>query len=101
MSVPHFLALPALLEDTELAAIVPRPLAHSFARTHAIATHELPYPTSPIEVRILWHERHEGDPSQEWLHEVVRRSAEGVRSGAKQSADHDAPDKRKLTAKKA
>jgi hypothetical protein len=41
VSVPHFLALPALLEDTELAAIVPRPLAHSFARTHSIATHAL------------------------------------------------------------
>ncbi|MBR0756496.1 LysR family transcriptional regulator [Bradyrhizobium jicamae] len=91
VSVPHFLALPALLEDTELAAIVPRPLAHSFARTHAIATHELPYPTSPIEVRVLWHERHEGDPAQEWLHEVVRRSAEDVRSGAKQSAGNAPP----------
>jgi hypothetical protein len=39
---PYFLALPALLEDTELAAIVPRPLAHSFARTHSVVTYELP-----------------------------------------------------------
>lgn len=87
VTVPHFLALPALLEDTELAAIVPRPLAQSFARTHPIAVHELPYPTSPLEVRLLWHERHEGEPSQEWLHEVVRRSAEGVRAGPKPVAE--------------
>lgn len=87
-SVPYFLALPALLEDTELAAIVPRPLAHYFARTHSIAIYELPYPTTLLEVRILWHERNEGQPSQEWLHEIVRRSTEHLRAGSKQSAEN-------------
>jgi hypothetical protein len=29
VSLPHFLALPALLENTDLAAIIPRPLARS------------------------------------------------------------------------
>jgi DNA-binding transcriptional LysR family regulator len=87
-SVPYFLALPALLEDTELAAIVPRPLAHYFARTHSIAIYELPYPTTPLEVRMLWHERNEGQPSQEWLHEIVRRSTEHLRARSKQSAEN-------------
>ena len=86
VSVPHFLALPALLEDTGLAAIVPRPLADSFARTHAIRTYELPYSTASLEVRLLWHEREEGEPSQEWLHEVVRRATEHLRTGAAQRA---------------
>jgi DNA-binding transcriptional LysR family regulator len=87
VSVPHFLAVPALLEDTELAAIVPRALAHSFARTHSVAIYELPYPTTPLEVRVLWHERNEGEPSQEWLHDIVRRSTEHLRADSKQSAE--------------
>lgn len=55
VSSPHSLALPALLEDSTFSAIVPRPLARALERTHAIATYELPYATTPLEVRLLWH----------------------------------------------
>jgi DNA-binding transcriptional LysR family regulator len=79
--LPHFLALPALLQDSELAAIVPRPLAKALAQNHSIATYELPYTTTPVEVRLLWHERVEGEPSQDWLHEILRRAAEDIRRG--------------------
>jgi DNA-binding transcriptional LysR family regulator len=79
VSLPHFLALPALLEDTKLAAIVPRPLARAFATKYPITTQELPYPTTPLEVRLLWHQRAEGDPSHEWLHEILRRATEPLR----------------------
>ena len=87
ITVPHFLAIPALLAGTELAAIVPRPLAVAFARSHAVAIHELPYPTTPVEVRLLWHERQEGDTSHKWLHEVVRRSTEHLRQVTERSSN--------------
>jgi DNA-binding transcriptional LysR family regulator len=82
ISLPHFLALPAFLDGSGMSAIVPRPLADSFARTNPISIHELPYPTSRLEVRSLWHERHEGDASQDWLHDVMRRATEHLRAGA-------------------
>jgi DNA-binding transcriptional LysR family regulator len=81
VSLPHFLALPALLDGSGLAAIVPRPLANSFARSHAIEIYELPYATTRLEVRSLWHQRHEGDASQDWLHDVMRRATDHLRSG--------------------
>jgi DNA-binding transcriptional LysR family regulator len=80
VSLPHFLALPALLDNSSLAAIVPRPLADAFATTHPIAIYELPYPTTRLEVRSLWHERHEGDASQNWLHEAIRRATNHLRT---------------------
>jgi DNA-binding transcriptional LysR family regulator len=80
VSLPHFLAVPALLENTELAAIVPRPLAKALAARHPIATHELPYPTTLLEVRLLWHQRVDGDPSHTWLHEILRRATEPLRA---------------------
>jgi hypothetical protein len=45
-----------------------------------LAVHELPYPTTRFTVAALWHERHQGDASQNWLHEAVRRATEGLRS---------------------
>jgi DNA-binding transcriptional LysR family regulator len=80
ISLPHFLALPAFLDGSGMSAIVPRPLADAFARTNPIAIHELPYPTTRLEVSSHWHERHEGDASQDWLHEVMRRATEHLRA---------------------
>jgi len=81
VTLPHFLAVPGLLQDTELAAIVPRPLAKALAQNYPIATYELPYAATPLEVRLLWHERVDGEPAHEWLHDVLRRAAEGLRRG--------------------
>jgi DNA-binding transcriptional LysR family regulator len=88
VSLPHFLALPALLEHTDLTAIVPRPLAGSLARTHGLSTHELPYKTKVVDVSILWHERTTRDAPQEWLREMLRRAAEPLRN---RSAEFDNP----------
>ena len=79
VSLPHFLALPALLENTDLAAIVPRPLAKSLARAHPLSTHELPYKTAPVDVGTLWHERTLKDAPQEWLREMLKRATEPLR----------------------
>jgi DNA-binding transcriptional LysR family regulator len=86
VSLPHFLALPALIEDTKFAAIVPRPLARAFAAKHAIAVHELPYRTMALQVQMLWHQRSDGDPWHEWLHAVLRRASESLRSEAHRKA---------------
>jgi hypothetical protein len=66
-----------------MAAIVPRPLADAFARNISIAMHELPYPTTRLEVRLLRHERYEGDASQDWLHDVMVRATDHLRANAK------------------
>ena len=72
--------MPAFLESATHAAIVPPPLSQSFARLFPLAVHELPYPTTRFTVAALWHERHQGDASQNWLHEAVRRATESLRS---------------------
>jgi DNA-binding transcriptional LysR family regulator len=82
ISLSHFLALPALLADTELAAIVPRPLARSLASIHPLSTYELPYKTSLVDVGVLWHERKTNDAPQQWLREMLRRATGSLRAGS-------------------
>jgi DNA-binding transcriptional LysR family regulator len=74
--LPHFLALPSLLDGGDLAAIVPRPLAELLASTTSLSIHELPYKSSGVDVGIMWHERNANDKSQKWLREMLRRAAE-------------------------
>jgi DNA-binding transcriptional LysR family regulator len=80
VSLPHFLALPSLLADAHLTAIVPRPLAKVLARVHPLSTHELPYKTASVDVSVLWHERNTDDAPQVWLRRMLRRAAEPLRS---------------------
>lgn len=79
VSLPHFLALPALLQRSDLAAIVPRPLGQSPARMHALSIRELPYKTSSLHVGALWHERNAKDETQEWLRGMLMRATEALR----------------------
>jgi DNA-binding transcriptional LysR family regulator len=94
VSLPHFLALPALLEHTDLTAVVPRPLGRSLARTHQLSTHELPYKPSMVDVSVLWHEGTAKDAPQQWLREMLRRATEPLRS---RLADFESPARSSTT----
>ena len=82
LSLPHFLALPALLEDGELVAIVPRPLAALLARVHPLSLHELPYETATMDVAVLWSERGFGDAAQDWLRGMLTQATASLRPAA-------------------
>lgn len=80
VSLPHFLALPTLLEDTDLTAIVPRPLAKLLVRRHPLSMYELPYQTALQEVSVLWPERNGDNTPQDWLRAILTRAAEPLRA---------------------
>ncbi len=79
VSLPHFVALPSLLEQSDLTAIVPRPLAVSLARTQPLSIYELPYRSGSFDVSVLWHERTNDDVPQRWLLDLLARATEHVR----------------------
>lgn len=80
VSLPHFLALPALLQRSDLVAIVPRPLANSLISMHPLRMYELPYKASPVQVSVLWNERNADDAPQKWLREILSRATEPLRA---------------------
>ncbi len=82
LSLPHFLALPPLLEDGELTAIVPRPLAVLLARVHPLSIHELPYEAAVMDVAVLWPERNFGDAAQDWLRGILTEATASLRPAA-------------------
>jgi DNA-binding transcriptional LysR family regulator len=80
VSLPHFLALPTVLENTDLTAIVPRPLAKLLVFRHPLSMYELPYATSSQDVRLVWPKRNVGNAPQEWLRLILTRAAEPLRA---------------------
>jgi hypothetical protein len=57
---PHFMALPSMLGETDLIAIVPSLLGPIF-RVAGIVASRLPYAAKPAPARLVWHRRSKAD----------------------------------------
>jgi DNA-binding transcriptional LysR family regulator len=68
LSVPHFLVLVALLEKTDLVAMVPARLVHASKTLRVVAP---PIEIPGYEMSMLWHERVHRDPAHRWLREFI------------------------------
>lgn len=69
MLVAHALAVPSLLADSDMLALLPSPLAQAFARDHGLVAAPVPYSSRPVQVHAIWHERSEADAAHAWIRE--------------------------------
>ncbi|MGJ7506087.1 LysR substrate-binding domain-containing protein [Variovorax sp. GT1P44] len=75
MTVPHALAIPALLRDTHMLSIVPASLAMVLAKSGDLLRRQPPYEAGTSTLRAVWHGRDEHDVGHAWLREMVARTA--------------------------
>jgi len=78
LSVAHSLAIPALLRDTDMIALVPSPLAAEFARTDGLIASVAPFAAPQSVVMAVWHQRNTHDPAHAWLRKQIADVAQGV-----------------------
>ncbi|HEY4353775.1 MAG TPA: LysR substrate-binding domain-containing protein [Paraburkholderia sp.] len=80
VSVAHSLAIPALLRDSDMMALVPSPLGREFERDGELRTQPLPYTSPAASVRGVWHSRNAADPALQWLRKQILDVASEVRT---------------------
>ncbi len=69
--LPHFLAAPMLVAESDMILSLPRLLAHRLAAATPIAVLELPLETGVFTPSMIWHERRHDDPAHAWLRRQV------------------------------
>lgn len=67
----HFLALPAIIERTDLAAVMPGAIAHRFINTERCALLSNALPHSTFTVSLHWSRRSEVDPAHQWMRRLL------------------------------
>jgi len=72
MTVPHFLAVPNIVANTDFLCIVPRRLAQVYADFGQVRIAALPGAGEAFEVSQFWHKRLDADPASKWLRQTVR-----------------------------
>jgi DNA-binding transcriptional LysR family regulator len=80
--VPNYAALPLVLSQTDLLAIVPRSAAHVFFAGQPLVFVDVPFKTPAIDVVAAWHERSTADLGLQWLRRMIAGAiaASGSRS---------------------
>jgi DNA-binding transcriptional LysR family regulator len=78
MIKPSFLALPYVLENSDMVACVPVRLAHRMKRMAAVDMFDIPLELPRFNVRMLWHPRTHHDPANEWFRQLIVDCAQSV-----------------------
>jgi len=71
MIKPSFLALPFVLETSDMVASIPARLARRMTRMAAVEPFDLPLDLPTFDVKMLWHPRTDHSPAHTWLREVM------------------------------
>lgn len=76
--VPHLVALPFLVSNSECIATVTRTIAHQFVRPLGLRLFRPPLALPPVVVRMVWHRRRANDRTHLMLRDLVRVAAHGM-----------------------
>jgi DNA-binding transcriptional LysR family regulator len=71
MRLPHFLAAPMLVAESDMILSLPRRLALRIATSTPIVVLELPLEIGFFSPSMIWHERRQDDPAHAWLRQQV------------------------------
>jgi DNA-binding transcriptional LysR family regulator len=67
VEVQHFLAVPAIVAQSDLVGIVPTRIGRQALRDHRVRLLDLPVAIPPFVVKQCWHARAHHDPANRWL----------------------------------
>jgi DNA-binding transcriptional LysR family regulator len=71
LSTPHFMVLPRIVAETDLAVLMPARLAAAFAPLGAYALWRPRVGLPAFDVSVHWYWRFAGDPGNRWLRELI------------------------------
>jgi DNA-binding transcriptional LysR family regulator len=73
LTVPNFVALPYIVAESDLVAIVPEVLAERTHQALKLVRRDVPAVLPSFEVNLFWHERVHRDAANQWLRDLVVR----------------------------
>lgn len=71
LTTEHFMVLPAIVRATDLAVVMPRNIARTFAADGGYTLIEPSLPLRDFTVSLHWSRRFEGDPGNRWMRGLI------------------------------
>jgi DNA-binding transcriptional LysR family regulator len=77
-TVPHFLAAPIILSQSDYVLTLAERVARTFAKVVPLRILRPPIALKGFSVRMAWHERTESEPAQQWFRQLLLDIARDV-----------------------
>lgn len=71
LEVPHFVAVGAILQHTDLIATVPQRFADSCVAPFGLTALPLPVTLPDIAINLFWHAKFNRDPANQWFRQLM------------------------------
>lgn len=71
LTVPHFVAVGHILQNTDLVATVPERLAQRMVGPFGLATAPHPAPLPDMAINLFWHAKYHREPGNQWLRQYI------------------------------
>lgn len=71
LTAAHFLALPAIVKETDLGVVMPLNIARGFVDAGGYAIVEAELPARDFTVSLHWSRRFESDPGNQWMRQTL------------------------------
>lgn len=71
LNVPHFVALPRILQATDLIATVPEKIAECLAPPFGLRFVPHPVELPDFQINLFWHARFHHEPGNQWLRNLI------------------------------
>jgi DNA-binding transcriptional LysR family regulator len=81
VTLPHFLAAPAIVATTDYVMTIARRIALQAARTYKLRVFPPPVRLTGFDVVMAWHPRGEGDAATAWLRDQIRQTSRQLAVG--------------------
>jgi DNA-binding transcriptional LysR family regulator len=76
MTVGHFLLAPAILEHTDLVAVLPKRVVTLLARRYRLTVQSSPFDLGVTQIVQTWHRRYDADAGLRWLRGQIAAGAD-------------------------
>ena len=73
LTTEHFMVLPAIVRATDLAVVMPRNIARTFAADGGYSLIEPALPLRDFTVSLHWSRRFESDPGNQWMRGLIEQ----------------------------
>ncbi|KQO19239.1 LysR family transcriptional regulator [Acidovorax sp. Leaf78] len=73
LTTEHFMVLPAIVRATDLAVVMPRNIARTFAADGGYTLIEPAFPLRDFTVSLHWSRRFESDPGNQWMRGLIEK----------------------------
>jgi DNA-binding transcriptional LysR family regulator len=70
-NVPHWLLIPAILQETNMVSVISKKLAARFSQ-ELLSVQPLPFHSAPFSWTIYWHRRNDNSLPHKWIREVIK-----------------------------